>query len=305
MSDVPEAPGGEAADEASGEMAGADELAHGGAAPHAGQPGQGHAEPPEWWRREPDQPGTGPGGPSGTPPSGTPPTGTPPFGTPPTGATTPGTPSAGSPPWSTPPWGTPPWGTPPWGGAPQWYGWGPMWPGGPQPPAGPTPAASPPARPLPWVIIGGILAGLAMVAIGLGIGYSVWGGTVTAVSRTGQSAPAPRITPSLGRGGFLGVEVEATAFAPGSTSSASTSTTPGAYVVSVVPSSPASKAGIVKGDTITGFGARTVKGALTLRIDVLRKSPGSRVKVTWVTSSGAHESATVTLAKRPTSGAVG
>src|SRR5579863_4830879 len=143
----------------------------------------GPAETNAWWRIEPERlshPQETPA--AGSPPSGTPPSGTAPYGTPPPygapGSQPPGTPGS---PGAAPPWSTPPWsGTPGWG----WQAGG--WPGGP-----PTPgasSASPLRRPIPWVVIGALLAGVAMVALGLGIGYSVWGGSATAPARSSTAA---------------------------------------------------------------------------------------------------------------------
>ncbi len=221
----------------------------------------------------------------------------------------PGASQPGAPPWATPP-NVPPWAAPPWGGPPQWYGWGgPGWTGGAPPPGffgppGAPPAPRSPRRPLPWVIVGSLIAAIAMVALGLGIGYSVWGTGAPATSRNGAAAPASPIEPPLGRGAFLGVVVVSPG-GLGGTSAPSTALTPGAHVVAVVPSSPAAKAGIVKGDVITEFATRPVRSAVALRTDVLRLAPGQRVEVGWTTPSGAHESATVTLAKRPTAGSFG
>ena len=243
--------------------------------------------------------------------SGTPEPGASEPGAPEPGAPEPGAPEPGTPPWGTPPNvppNVPPWATPPWGGPPQWYGWGPGWsgsapPGLPGPPGAP-PGPPAPRRPLPWVIVGSVIAAIAMVALGLGIGYSVWGTSAPAVSRNGAAAPAPPIEPPLGRGAFLGVVVVSPG-GLGGTSAPSTAAVPGAHVVAVVPSSPAAKAGIVKGDVITELATRPVRSAVALRTDVLRLAPGERVEVGWTTPSGAHESARVTLARRPTTGSVG
>jgi hypothetical protein len=331
MSDAPsDASGGEPTDDGS-ETMNVDGVGEPRPAPPSEEPATpapqtptGPAETNAWWRIEPERlshPQEAPA--AGSPPSGTPPSGTPPYGTPPPygapGSQPPGTPGS---PGAAPPWSTPPWsGTPQWG--PQWSGWGPGWPGppgwgwqaggwqgGPLTPG--ASSASPLRRPIPWVVIGALLAGVAMVALGLGIGYSVWGGSATAPARSSTAARLPpRVSPSIGRGGFLGVEVAAAGFAPATSPPTSTSTTtttpttPGARVVAVVPSSPAAKAGIVKGDTITEFATKTVSSALTLRIDVLQQRPGSRVKVGWVTASGKHESAMVTLARRPGARSIG
>ncbi len=285
--------------------------------------------------------------PSGTPPSGPPPYATPPFGTPPPygapqfgtpqfgtpppyggpqfGAPPPygpppyaapqfgtpppyGAPPPGTPPYGAPTWSMPGWGAPPWAGGAQWYGWGPGSPGGPaQPQSGSSSPTPPRRRPIPWVIIGAVLAAIAMIALGVGIGFSVWGGSTAAVARQRVTVPSPRISPTTGirrgfpftgtgRGGFLGVEIATTS---------SVTTSSGAHVESVVPSSPAAKAGIVKGDTITEFDTKSVTSAAALATAVARISPGTRVKVGWVTSAGKHESATVTLASRTAATSLG
>jgi membrane-associated protease RseP (regulator of RpoE activity) len=298
--DPPDTSGGKPADEATNEVT-QDE----GPRVEAGGTTQGETEhqvstpAAEWWRIDPAPPTLVE---QGTPPGGTPPSGTPPYGTPPPGTPPYGTPPYGTPPPGTPPWSAPGWGGPPWGGPPQWYGWGPGWQGGPPQaaPGFPSPAASP-RRPVPWVILGAVLAGVAMIALGLGIGYSVWGSSVAAVGTPRHvTIPFPRISPStgIGRRGFLGVDIS-------SSPSTSKATTPGAHVVAVVPSSPAAKAGIVKGDTITEFDTKTVASAAALEIDVVGMTPGTHVKVGWVTSTGKHDSATVTLAPRPLTAPVG
>ena len=287
MSEVPPGvPEGEAVDESSSEEL---EMARGEAlrlhetdGPGPGQPEPERPASAEWWRI-----GTEPraGAADSTSRAAQP---MPQGGPPPAGAAPP--PAGAAPPWSMPGWGAPPW-----AGSPQWYGWGgPGWPGGPmQPPTGSAPPAQPRRHPLSWVVVGGLIATIAMVALGLGIGYSVWGGaSVPASARNGAGVPSPRIPPftAAGRGGFLGVRIATTP---------SLARTSGAYVVGVVASSPAARAGIVKGDTITGFGTRTVASARTLAIDVIQVSPGIREKVEWVTATGKHEVATVTLASRP------
>ncbi len=306
-----------------GQVGGADPApGQQGSPGHPGEPQQQPA-PAEWWRI--DQEPSAPAAPS-TPPSGTPQAAMPPWGTlapgqagsagaPPWG--TPALPqpgASGTPPWGTPPWGTPPpgsapwstpgWGAPPWAGAPQWYGWGAGSPGGPPqapPGGGPGSPASPRRRSIPWVVVGAVLAVFALLGLGVGIGFIVWGGaSAPAVSRHRAVAPfspgfpSSPVSPFTGtsRGGFLGVKI--------ATTSSITKTT-GAHVEGVVASSPAAKAGIAKGDTITRFDTQAVTSARTLAVDVEREPSGSRAKVEWVTSTGKHESATVTLTTRPTS----
>ncbi len=278
-----------------------------------------------WWRREPGpsrppSEGTPPGGtlPETAPPGATPPFGTPPFGTgpvqgpvPPWGGAPPwagGAPpwASGAPPWASgPPWaGGPPPGTPPWTSGPPWYGWGYGWSGAPTQVGVASGVPGTRRRPLPWAVIAAVLAAIVLVALGLGVGYSVWGGTTSAPARSNTAGPPARISPLPGRGGFLGVEVSASGLGAGATSS-SPASTPGAYVDLVLPGSPAARAGIVKGDTITEFGTRPVRSPVTLRVDVLSRTPGSRVKLGWVTAAGKHRSATVTLARRPATKSVG
>ncbi len=254
--------------------------------------------------------------PSGTPPFGTPPSGTPPFGTPGHGGVSPPwNPSSGTPPPWNPSSGTPPWAAGGWvpGGptwvapAPWYYGFGPGWQGAPQqqPPATATPDHR---RPRPWVIVGVALAALAMVGAGLGIGFGVWGGGTSAVARRAPIGQFPGFSPApqVGRGsGFLGVEVETAGLTTGTSPTSVPAAPSGARVVRVISSSPAAKAGIVAGDTITELDTRSVASALALELDVTRLSPGQRAKVGWVTSTGKHESATVTLAKRPAEGSAG
>lgn len=245
-----------------------------------------------------------------------------PWGTPPQAppGQDPGDPDAAgaAPPWGPSQWGPSPWGTPPWGVPPPWYGWGPGWPGGP---GNAPPAASPGAQwrrrvPLPWVIVGAVLAGLAMIALGVGIGFSAWGSTSSAAARSGRVhlfrpgspiRPARPSIPVTGAGGFLGVDIAPGGLAAPATGTAPAggSSSPGAHVVGVVATSPAAKAGIVAGDVITKFGTHSVGSAPTLQFDVRYDSPGQHVKVTWSTAAGKQQSATVTLAKRPASRSIG
>jgi S1-C subfamily serine protease len=121
-------------------------------------------------------------------------------------------------------------------------------------------------------------------------------------------------TVHIGKTAFLGVNVAPT----GTTSSSSTgrlgfgfgtsstatatpsaATTKGARIVGVVAGDPAAAAGIAKGDVIIGFAGKTITSTTALTSTIESYHPGSRVKVTWVTSSGQTQSATVTLATGP------
>lgn len=97
----------------------------------------------------------------------------------------------------------------------------------------------------------------------------------------------------IGETGFLGVSVSGT----GSSLGANAPT--GASVASVIPGSPADKAGIVAGDTITGVDTTTVDSSTALTASLRAHHPGDQVSVTWVSSDGTSHTATVTLAVGP------
>jgi hypothetical protein len=292
MADVPPGTHGGQPTEPTAEQAAGGAPGGGGHTPPWGSPPyapQG-AGVPSWVPGEPAAPGQG-GPPGGYVPPGP---GAYPHAAPP------GAPSGG---WGGPPWGGPPWGAPGWG---PWYGWGPAGPTGPwqAPPAAPPRPPSVFRRPDGrWAVVGAVLATLALVGLGIVIGFSVWGGTTSAPassSRPGHLRPASPFSGTSGSQAFLGVAVAPVA-APTGTSTA----TPGAHVVRVVAGSPAAKAGIVSGDTITMFGTQKVGSDLTLAFDVQHDSPGQKVKVGWVTAAGKHESASVKLASRSASSAIG
>jgi S1-C subfamily serine protease len=174
----------------------------------------------------------------------------------------------------------------------QWWGswWGPPPPGfyGSPPPR--------PPRPHPLLTLAAGIAAAAMIALGVGIGYIVWGSPTAAV-RSRSSLPVTPRVPSSGattNHGFLGVVISPSAPAASGTS--------GAQVLKVVPGYPAAKAGIVAGDTITSFGTHKVVSSITLEFDTRQDPPGTKVSVAWSTSTGKHEHATLTLAKAPKSG---
>jgi S1-C subfamily serine protease len=98
-------------------------------------------------------------------------------------------------------------------------------------------------------------------------------------------------TVHIGGTAFLGVRVAAADSYPGESG--------GDIVVSVVPGSPAARAGIAPGDVITAFGGRTVSSPQALSALVLRRSPGAKVRVRWIDRYGTARTATVTLASGP------
>jgi S1-C subfamily serine protease len=73
----------------------------------------------------------------------------------------------------------------------------------------------------------------------------------------------------------------------------------GTRVIQVYPSTPAARAGITAGDSITRVGARRVRSASQLRNAVEAFSPGDSVRITWTDPEGVSHVASVTLIAGP------
>jgi S1-C subfamily serine protease len=73
----------------------------------------------------------------------------------------------------------------------------------------------------------------------------------------------------------------------------------GATVAGVVPGGPAEEAGLAAGDTVTAIGGIAVTSAGDVSTALADLEPGDRVTVTWTGTTGAAQSATVTLATGP------
>jgi S1-C subfamily serine protease len=73
----------------------------------------------------------------------------------------------------------------------------------------------------------------------------------------------------------------------------------GTHVGAVYPGTPAARAGIAAGDTITELGSTRVRTPTELRNAVRAYSPGDRVQVTWTDADGASHVAWVTLMSGP------
>lgn len=101
----------------------------------------------------------------------------------------------------------------------------------------------------------------------------------------------------IGQTGFLGVSVStAPRLGQGGGQGSAVS---GAPVSGVIPNSPADQAGITMGDTITDVDGTPITSATSLTAKLRVHHPGDQVHVTWVDSSGASHSATVTLTVGP------
>jgi S1-C subfamily serine protease len=76
----------------------------------------------------------------------------------------------------------------------------------------------------------------------------------------------------------------------------------GALINSVQPGSPADKAGLRRGDVITGVNGETIKNGNELRNEVSQLQPGTSAKLSLV-RDGKEQSVSVTLAERKASAA--
>ena len=108
-------------------------------------------------------------------------------------------------------------------------------------------------------------------------------------------------TVHLGETGFLGVQVQLASSGAGNSSNngSAGSTAKGAVVVGTLSGSPAAKAGLVQGDTITSVNGVSVNGPTQLTAALGRYHPGDTVTLAWTDSSGAAQSAQVTLISGP------
>ncbi|GAA3578741.1 hypothetical protein GCM10022197_40240 [Microlunatus spumicola] len=135
-------------------------------------------------------------------------------------------------------------------------------------------------------------------------GYAVPISTALAVVtqiRSGDETSAVRI----GAAAFLGVQVATSltsdaGYGYGSAyGTGSTSTATGATIAGVVSGDAADDAGLEAGDAITKVGSASVTDAAGLTKALATMAPGDRVTVTWTTSDGEQQSATVTLDASP------
>ncbi|WP_159808623.1 S1C family serine protease, partial [Cellulomonas citrea] len=112
----------------------------------------------------------------------------------------------------------------------------------------------------------------------------------------------------IGYPAFLGVQVASDLSAqPGLGGSGSIggsgslgTTTGGASIAGVIEGTPAAKAGLAAGDTITAVDGTTISSGSQLSSVLGGHAPGDRVRITWVSgSTGASRSATVRLVEGP------
>jgi len=97
----------------------------------------------------------------------------------------------------------------------------------------------------------------------------------------------------IGYPAFLGVQVAPARYRYSRTGTA------GALISGVVSGGPAEAAGLSAGDTITALGGTAIADSSALSTTLAGDAPGQSVTITWVSSAGATQSATVTLATGP------
>ena len=104
----------------------------------------------------------------------------------------------------------------------------------------------------------------------------------------------------IGYPAFLGIEVgSATSGLGVGGSGTSAGTTAGAAVAGVIDGTPAASAGLVEGDTITAVNGTAVASGSDLTTTLKSFKPGDSIKVTWTDTTGASQSAQVTLIQGP------
>jgi S1-C subfamily serine protease len=119
-------------------------------------------------------------------------------------------------------------------------------------------------------------------------------------------------TVHIGATGFLGVSVQDSSSAGGSTAngglggafgsgsgSGTGTTTGGAVVEGTLSGSPAAKAGLVQGDVITSVNGKAVNSATGLSNLLEPEHPGNVVQLQWTDGSGQNQTASVTLESGP------
>jgi S1-C subfamily serine protease len=108
----------------------------------------------------------------------------------------------------------------------------------------------------------------------------------------------------IGATAFLGVGLGSSGSNPGNGfggfgGQGSQGATSGATVAQTVSGSPAAKAGLTEGDTITAIGGQSVTSAEDVSHALVQYHPGNSVSITWTDTSGQSHTTNLTLATGP------
>ena len=98
-------------------------------------------------------------------------------------------------------------------------------------------------------------------------------------------------TVHIGGTAFLGVSIDV--------SGLGSLTRDGVPVANVTDGTAAAKAGITAGSSITAIGGQTTNTPDAVHAALAKKRPGDRVSVSWIDTSGAKHTSTVTLGEGP------
>jgi S1-C subfamily serine protease len=108
----------------------------------------------------------------------------------------------------------------------------------------------------------------------------------------------------IGATAFLGLEIGSSSSSSGNGfggfgGQSSQGATSGVTVAGTVSGSPAAKAGLTEGDTITAIGGQSVTSAETVAHTLVQYHPGNSISVSWTDTSGQSHTANLTLATGP------
>jgi S1-C subfamily serine protease len=126
-----------------------------------------------------------------------------------------------------------------------------------------------------------------------GRGFAIPINEVISISRE-IVAGTPTAAIHIGASAMLGVLV-----ATNGTASQSSATAPGVKIGGTDPGTPAARAGLVAGDTITTLNGQAVDSPQSLVALMSRHHPGDQVRLSWRDASGNSHTATLKLASGP------
>jgi S1-C subfamily serine protease len=129
-----------------------------------------------------------------------------------------------------------------------------------------------------------------------GGGYAIPINEALALAHRITGGDSSSVTTHIGPSPMIGVDVRAADSYFGCGDPASTS---GAVIDSVLPASPAKRAGLSSCDRITSIDGRTVGSPTTLTTLLLLRDPGDTIRVGWVDQLGHPHKAAVRLATGP------